>query len=77
MGEVYDVIIIGAGPAGLAAGMYAGRACLKTLIIEKGEDGGQMAQTDGIENYPGQMLPEEMRKKTMILTGSGSGSMVL
>ncbi len=59
MSEMYDVIIIGAGPAGLAAGLYAGRACLKTLIIEKGEDGGQIAQTDSIENYPGQVLEGE------------------
>ena len=56
MAEVYDVIILGAGPAGLAAGLYAGRSRLKTLIIEKAQDGGQIAITDEIENYPGQML---------------------
>ena len=56
---MYDVIIIGAGPAGLSAGLYAGRARLKTLILEKGQDGGQIAQTDMIENYPGQLLPAE------------------
>ena len=56
---VYDVIILGAGPAGLAAGLYAGRSCLSTLIIEKGQDGGQIAQTDEIENYPGQMAEGE------------------
>lgn len=55
MGKVYDVVILGAGPAGLAAGIYAGRARLSTLIIEKGQDGGQIAITDEIENYPGQM----------------------
>ena len=43
MNNIYDVIILGAGPAGLAAGLYAGRSCLKTLIIEKGQDGGQIA----------------------------------
>lgn len=54
MSELYDVIIIGAGPAGLSAGLYAGRARLSTLIIEKGQDGGQISITDEIENYPGQ-----------------------
>ena len=53
MEKVYDVIIIGAGPAGLAAGSYAGRARLSTLIIEKQKDGGQIVITDEIENYPG------------------------
>ncbi|MBQ2204375.1 MAG: thioredoxin-disulfide reductase [Lachnospiraceae bacterium] len=56
---MYDVIIIGAGPAGLAAGLYAGRSRLKTLIIEKGQDGGQIAITNEIENYPGAMLEGE------------------
>ncbi len=50
---IYDVIIIGAGPAGLAAGLYASRARLKTLIIEKEGDGGQIATTDEVANYPG------------------------
>lgn len=49
----YDVVIIGAGPAGLTAGIYAGRAQLKTAIIERGVPGGQIAQTDDVENYPG------------------------
>lgn len=57
MGKIYDVIILGAGPAGLSAGLYAGRGRLDTLIIEKGADGGQIAITDEIANYPGQ-LPE-------------------
>lgn len=48
-----DVIIIGGGPAGLAAGIYTGRAQLKTLILEKGLPGGQIAQTQEVENYPG------------------------
>ena len=59
MNNIYDVIILGAGPAGLAAGLYAGRSCLKTLIIEKGQDGGQIAITDEIENYPGQIVEGE------------------
>ncbi len=50
---MYDVIIIGGGPAGLTAGIYSGRAELKTLIIEKKVLGGQAATTHNIENYPG------------------------
>ena len=53
MSKVYDLIILGAGPAGLSAGIYAGRSRLDTLIIEKAQDGGQIAITDDIENYPG------------------------
>ena len=49
----YDLIILGAGPAGLSAGLYAGRARLNTLIIEKQKNGGQIVITDEIENYPG------------------------
>ncbi|BDG24867.1 thioredoxin-disulfide reductase [Thermus thermophilus] len=51
--DTYDVVIIGGGPAGLTAGIYAGRAQLKTVIVEKGLPGGQIAQTDEVENYPG------------------------
>lgn len=50
---MYDVIIIGAGPAGLTAGLYASRAKLKTLLIEKLVDGGQIVGTADVENYPG------------------------
>ena len=50
---IYDVIIIGAGPAGLAAGLYASRARLNTLIIEKEKAGGQIVSTDEVANYPG------------------------
>ncbi|NLC26039.1 MAG: FAD-dependent oxidoreductase, partial [Fastidiosipila sp.] len=56
---MYDVIIIGAGPAGLTAGLYCGRSRLNTLIIEKAADGGQIAITDEIENYPGGLSNEE------------------
>lgn len=59
MEKIYDVIVLGAGPAGLSAGLYAGRSRLSTLIIEKGQDGGQIAITNEIENYPGQSLEGE------------------
>lgn len=58
MDKVYDVIIIGAGPAGLAAGLYAGRARLRTLIVESDKEGGQIVQTAEIENYPGSLAEE-------------------
>lgn len=53
MSQVYDCIIIGAGPAGLSAGLYAARGNMKTLILEKGIVGGQLQVTHEIENYPG------------------------
>lgn len=58
MSKIYDVIVLSAGPAGLAAGLYAGRSRLSVLILEKGQDGGQIAITDEIENYPGQIVEE-------------------
>ncbi len=53
MKELYDIIIVGAGPAGLTAAIYAGRGKLKTLVIEKMATGGQLGITEKIENYPG------------------------
>jgi thioredoxin reductase (NADPH) len=50
---LYDIIIIGGGPAGLTAGLYAGRANMKVALIERGMPGGQASTTDRIENYPG------------------------
>jgi thioredoxin reductase (NADPH) len=49
----YDIVIIGAGPAGLAAGLYAARARRRTILLEKKVTGGQIALTSTIENYPG------------------------
>jgi thioredoxin reductase (NADPH) len=51
--KIYDVIIIGAGPAGMTAAVYASRANMSTLMIERGVPGGQMTNTEEIENYPG------------------------
>lgn len=53
MENIYDVIIIGAGPAGLSAGLYAARAKMKTLILEKEKSGGQIVTTEEVANYPG------------------------
>ena len=51
--DIYDLVIIGGGPAGLTAGIYAARARLKTILLEKAFCGGQMLITDHVENYPG------------------------
>jgi thioredoxin reductase (NADPH) len=51
--DVYDVVIVGGGPGGLTAGIYAMRAALKTVLIEKGAPGGQVTLSDEVENWPG------------------------
>jgi len=53
MENIYDLLILGGGPGGLAAGIYGARAKMKTGIIEKGKPGGQAATTEELENYPG------------------------
>jgi thioredoxin reductase (NADPH) len=66
----YDVIIIGSGPAGLTAAIYAGRALVKTLVVGGRLSGGQLMLTSGVENFPGfseavqgPQLMQEMRKQ--------------
>jgi thioredoxin reductase (NADPH) len=69
--QEYDVIIVGAGPAGLCAGMYAGRGMLKTLVIERGLPGGELLNTELIEDYigfesiHGRELAEKMTKHAL------------
>ena len=53
MNDIYDMIVIGGGPGGYTAALYAVRAGLETLVIEKLSAGGQMALTSQIDNYPG------------------------
>jgi len=69
-GTLYDVVIIGAGPAGLTAAIYTGRALLSTLVLEKTVPGGQLNETEFVENYPGfeekvaaAELMDQMRKQ--------------
>ncbi|HEY8643335.1 MAG TPA: FAD-dependent oxidoreductase, partial [Candidatus Dormibacteraeota bacterium] len=53
MAENFDLIIAGGGPAGLAAGLYAARMNLRTVLVERGPVGGQLLNTELIEDYPG------------------------
>lgn len=71
MTHIYDTIIIGGGPGGLSAGLYAARSKMDTLLIERAKFGGQTATTDELENYPGSIedctgpaLIERMRKQS-------------
>jgi thioredoxin reductase (NADPH) len=63
MAERYDVIVIGAGPAGLAAAIYASRARLKTLVVDESIPGGQVKTTHKVSNYPG--FPEDVTGKDL------------
>ena len=51
--EEFEVIIVGAGPAGLCAAMYAGRGMLKAVLLERGIPGGELLNTEWIDDYPG------------------------
>jgi thioredoxin reductase (NADPH) len=61
----FDVVIVGAGPAGMCAGMYAGRSMLKTVVLERGFPGGELLNTELIEDYPGfeRILGHELAQK--------------
>lgn len=63
--KIYDVVVIGAGPAGMTAAMYNARSEMKTLLLERGVPGGQMNNTAEIENYPGygQIMGPELSMK--------------
>lgn len=67
MGETlnYDVVIVGAGPAGMCAAMYAGRSMLKTLVLERYDNGGELLNTELVEDYPGfeSILGRELAQK--------------
>lgn len=70
MAHLYDTIIIGGGPAGLSAGLYAARSRMDVLLLERAKFGGQATTTDELENYPGSIedctgttLSERMRKQ--------------
>jgi len=61
----YDVVIVGAGPAGMCAGMYAGRAMMRAVVLERGFPGGELLNTELIEDYPGfeSILGHELAEK--------------
>jgi len=63
--DIWDVIIIGGGPAGMCAAMYAGRGMLRALLIERGLPGGELLNTEKIEDYPGfeSILGPELAKR--------------
>ena len=63
MAERYDLIVVGAGPAGLAAAIYAARARLKTLVVDESVPGGQVKTTHKVSNYPG--FPEDVSGKDL------------
>ena len=61
----HEVVIIGAGPAGMCAAMYAGRAMLNTVVLERGFPGGELLNTELVEDYPGfeRILGSELAQK--------------
>lgn len=73
MSELYDVIIIGGGPAGLSAAQYAARAKLKTIVIDKSATAGALAYTHKIENYPGLPTPVSGKELLDIFRNQATG----
>ena len=71
MAEKFDVIIVGAGPAGLSAAIYAARARLKTLVLDESVPGGQMKTTHKVSNYPG--FPEDVKGTDLAKAFSTAG----
>src|SRR5438067_6934322 len=63
--HIYDVVIIGAGPAGMCAALYAGRSMLKAVVLERGFPGGELLNTELVEDYPGfeSILGHELAEK--------------
>ena len=74
MTKEYDVVIIGAGPGGMTAALYASRANLKVLMLDRGAYGGQMNNTAAVENYPALSLSWDQiwpKKCTRVLPNLG------